>query len=133
MVKSDPKFQSVSVQTDSCLSGALFASKLDLAGLKAELMSKLTDLRNEVNLISHQQNSSCPDTALSSQSSSASEAMNSSNPSPFHSQQSSTSTSDIIGLNGSHEERCNPHPADTQEQPQRKVFIPYESHNNGSR
>ena len=66
MVKSDPKFQSVCVQTDSCLSRTLFASKLDLEGLKAELMSKLTDLRNEVNLISYQQSSSCPDMALSS-------------------------------------------------------------------
>ena len=126
MVKSDPKFQSAGAQSDSCLSGTLFASKSDLEGLKAELVSKFTNLRKEVNVISHQQNSSCADTALSSQSSSAPETQNSSTPSPLHSQQSSTSASDITGSSVNydiHEERCNPHPTDTQDQPQCKVII----------
>ena len=50
MIKIDNKSQShaQSVQTDSCLSNTIFASKLDLDTLKAELLNKITDIRHEV-------------------------------------------------------------------------------------
>ena len=48
MIKIDNKSQSQSVQTDSCLSNTIFASKLDLDTLRAELLNKITDIRHEV-------------------------------------------------------------------------------------
>ena len=48
MIKIDNKSQCQSVQTDSCLSNTIFASKLDLDTLRAELLNKITDIRHEV-------------------------------------------------------------------------------------
>ena len=48
MIKIDNKSQSQSVQTDSGLSNTIFASKLDLDTLRAELLNKITDIRHEV-------------------------------------------------------------------------------------
>ena len=53
MIKIDNKSQSQSVQTDSCLSNTIFASKLDLDTLRAELLNKITDIRHEVLKANH--------------------------------------------------------------------------------
>ena len=53
MLKIDSKSQSQSVQTDSCLSNTIFASKLDLDTLRAELLNKITDIRHEVLKATH--------------------------------------------------------------------------------
>ena len=53
MLKIDSKSQSQSVQTDSCQSNTIFASKLDLDTLKAELLNKITDIRHEVLKANH--------------------------------------------------------------------------------
>ena len=53
MLKVDSKSQSQSVQTDSCLSNTIFASKLDLDTLRAELLNKITDIRHEVLKANH--------------------------------------------------------------------------------
>ena len=53
MIKIANKSQSQSVQTDSCLSNTIFASKLDLDTLRAELLNKLTDIRHEVLKANH--------------------------------------------------------------------------------
>ena len=53
MIKIDNKYQSQSVQTDSCLSNTIFASKLDLDTLRAELLNKITDIRHEVLKANH--------------------------------------------------------------------------------
>ena len=53
MVKIDSESQSQSVQTDSCLSNTIFASKLDLDTLRAELLNKITDIRHEVLKANH--------------------------------------------------------------------------------
>ena len=46
------------MQTDSCLSNTIFASKLDLDTLRAELLNKLTDIRHEVLKANHTTKSS---------------------------------------------------------------------------
>ena len=51
MTKCDPKFSSQGIQTDSCLSDTLFASKSDLDNLKAELLYKMTEIRSEMNAL----------------------------------------------------------------------------------
>ena len=48
MLKSDSKFVDMCVQTDSCLSGTLFASKTDLENLKAELLNKIANLKQDI-------------------------------------------------------------------------------------
>ena len=53
MIKIDNKSQSQSVQTDSCLSNTIFASKLDLDTFRAELLNKITDIRHEVMKANH--------------------------------------------------------------------------------
>ena len=53
MIKIANKSQSQSVQTDSCLSNTIFASKLDLDTLRAKLLSKITDIRHEVVKANH--------------------------------------------------------------------------------
>ena len=53
MIKIDNKCQSQSVQTDSCLSNTIFASKLDLDTLRAELLNKISDIRHEVLKANH--------------------------------------------------------------------------------
>ena len=53
MIKIDNKSQSQSVQTDSCLSNTIFASKLDLDTLRAELLNKISDIRHEVLKANH--------------------------------------------------------------------------------
>ena len=53
MIKIDNKSQSQSVQTDSCLSNTIFASKLDLDTLRVELLNKITDIRHEVLKANH--------------------------------------------------------------------------------
>ena len=58
MIKIDDKSQSQSVQTDSCLSNTIFASKLDLDTLRAELLNKITDIRLEVLKANHTTKSS---------------------------------------------------------------------------
>ena len=58
MIKIDNKSQSQSVQTDSCLSNTIFASKLDLDTLRAELLNKITDIRHEVLKANHTTKSS---------------------------------------------------------------------------
>ena len=51
MIKIDNKSQSQSVQTD--LSNTIFALKLDLETLRAELLNKITDIRHEVLKANH--------------------------------------------------------------------------------
>ena len=51
MTKCDPKFSSQGIQTDSCLSDTLFASKSDLDNLKAELLYKKTEIRSKMNAL----------------------------------------------------------------------------------
>ena len=51
MTKCDPKFSSQGIQTDSCLSDTLFASKSDLDNLKAELLYRMTEIRSEMNAL----------------------------------------------------------------------------------
>ena len=58
MIKIDNKSQSQSVQTDRCLSNTIFASKLDLDTLRAELLNKITDIRHEVLKANHTTKSS---------------------------------------------------------------------------
>ena len=58
MIKIDNKSQSQSVQTDSCLSNTIFASKLNLDTLRAELLNKITDIRHEVLKANHTTKSS---------------------------------------------------------------------------
>ena len=58
MIKIDNKSQSQSVQTDSCLSNTIFASKLDLDTLRGELLNKITDIRHEVLKANHTTKSS---------------------------------------------------------------------------
>ena len=53
IIKIDNKSQTQSVQTDSCLSNTIFASKLDLDTLRAELLNKITDIRHEVLKANH--------------------------------------------------------------------------------
>ena len=53
MIKIDNKSQSQSVQIDSCLSNTIFASKLDLDTLRAELLNKITDIRHQVLKANH--------------------------------------------------------------------------------
>ena len=48
MPKSDSKFVDMCVQTDSFLSGTLFASKTDLENLKAELLNKIANLKQDI-------------------------------------------------------------------------------------
>ena len=48
MLKSDSKFVDMCVQTDGCLSGTLFASKSDLENLKAELLNKIANLKQDI-------------------------------------------------------------------------------------
>ena len=47
MVRSDTRFCSQEVPTDTCLSNALFAIKSDVEELKNDFLSKLSDLREE--------------------------------------------------------------------------------------
>ena len=47
MIRSDTRFCSQEVQTDTCLSNTLFATKSDVEELKNDLLSKLSDLREE--------------------------------------------------------------------------------------
>ena len=47
MFKSDSKFVDMCVQTDGCLSGTLFATKSDLENLKAELLNKISYLKQD--------------------------------------------------------------------------------------
>ena len=47
MIKSDTKFQHQKVQTDSCLSNTLFASKAEDEPVKNDILNKLSDLREE--------------------------------------------------------------------------------------
>ena len=47
MIRSDTRFCSQEVQTDTCLSNTLFATKLDVEELKNDFLSKLSDLREE--------------------------------------------------------------------------------------
>ena len=47
MIRSDTKFQHQEVQTDSCLSNTLFASKAEAEAVKNDLLNKLSDLREE--------------------------------------------------------------------------------------
>ena len=58
MIKIDNKSQSQSVQTECCLSNTIFASKLDLDTLRAELLNKITDIRHEVLKANHTTKSS---------------------------------------------------------------------------
>ena len=44
---TDTKFQHQEVQTDSCLSNTLFASKAEVQAVKNDLLNKLSDLREE--------------------------------------------------------------------------------------
>ena len=48
MFKSDSKFVDMCVQTDSCLIGALSATKSDLENLKAELLNKISYLKQDI-------------------------------------------------------------------------------------
>ena len=48
MFKSDSKFVDMCVQTDSCLSGTSFATKSDLENLKAELLNKISYLKQNI-------------------------------------------------------------------------------------
>ena len=48
MFKPDSKFVDMCVQTDSCLSGTLFATKSDLENLKAELLNKISYLKQDI-------------------------------------------------------------------------------------
>ena len=47
MIRSDTRFCSQKVQTDTCLSNTLFATKSDVEELKNDFLSKLFDLREE--------------------------------------------------------------------------------------
>ena len=47
MIRSDTRFCSREVQTDTCLSNTLFATKSDAEELKNDFLSKLSDLRDE--------------------------------------------------------------------------------------
>ena len=47
MIRSDTRFCSQEVQTDTCLSKTLFATKSDVEELKNDFLSKLSDLREE--------------------------------------------------------------------------------------
>ena len=47
MIRSDTRVCSQEVQTDTCLSNALFATKSDVEELKNDFLSKLSDLREE--------------------------------------------------------------------------------------
>ena len=47
MIRSDTRFCSQGVQTDTCLSNTLFATKSDVEELKNDFLSKLSDLREE--------------------------------------------------------------------------------------
>ena len=47
MIRSDTRFCSQEVQTDTCLSNTLFATKSDVEELKNDFLSKLSDLREE--------------------------------------------------------------------------------------
>ena len=58
MIKSDTKFQHQEVQTDSCLSNTLFASKAEVETVKNDLLNKVSDLREEFVA------SSCPPSSL---------------------------------------------------------------------
>ena len=59
MIKIDNKSQSQSVQTVSCLSNTIFAWKLDLDTLRAEIFNKkITDIRHEVLKANHTTKSS---------------------------------------------------------------------------
>ena len=48
MFNSDSKFVDMCVQTDSCLSRTLFATKSDLENLKAELLNKISYLKQDI-------------------------------------------------------------------------------------
>ena len=47
MIRSDTRFCSQEVQTDTCLSNTLFATKSDVEEIKNDFLSKLSDLREE--------------------------------------------------------------------------------------
>ena len=47
MIRSDTRFCSQEVQTDTCLSNTLFATKSDVEELKNDFLSKLSDLKEE--------------------------------------------------------------------------------------
>ena len=47
MIRSDTRFCSQEVQTDTCLNNTLFATKSDVKELKNDFLSKLSDLREE--------------------------------------------------------------------------------------
>ena len=47
MLRCDNRFQNQEVQTDSCLSSTIFASKADVKNLKSELESELSAIREE--------------------------------------------------------------------------------------
>ena len=47
MIRSDTRFCSQEVQTDTCLSNTLFATKSDTEELKNDFLSKLSDLKEE--------------------------------------------------------------------------------------
>ena len=47
MIRSDTRFCSQEVQTDTCLSNTLFATKSDVEELKNDFLSTLPDLREE--------------------------------------------------------------------------------------
>ena len=67
MIKCDSKYVDQCIQTDSCLSSIIFASKLYLDTLKSELMHKIPDLRHEM-LNTNLSRSPMPNTLLSSHS-----------------------------------------------------------------
>ena len=46
--RSDSKFVDMCVQTDSCLSGTLFATKSALENLKAELLNKISYFKQDI-------------------------------------------------------------------------------------
>ena len=48
MIKCDTKYVNHSTETDACLSGTSFASKLDPDTLKDELINRISDLRHEM-------------------------------------------------------------------------------------
>ena len=47
MIRSDTRFCSQEVQTDTCLSNTLFATKSDVEELKNDVLFKLSDLRED--------------------------------------------------------------------------------------
>ena len=47
MLRCDNRFQNQEVQTDSCLSSTIFASKADVENVKSEFESNLSALREE--------------------------------------------------------------------------------------